>query len=108
MPGDDARLAADQLLGQFHLEKWAEASVYALSEGMAQRLMVARSILHKPDILFLDEPTAGLDLQSRMALWRSSPPCTRRARPVTAAERNGFSVQELSVAEPPWKPSSST
>ncbi len=69
MPGKEARLAADQLLAQFHLEKWAKASVYALSGGMAQRLMVARSILHKPDILFLDEPTAGLDPQSRIALW---------------------------------------
>jgi len=69
MPSKDARLAADQLLAQFHLEKWAKASVFALSGGMAQRLMVARSILHKPDILFLDEPTAGLDPQSRIALW---------------------------------------
>lgn len=69
MPSKDARLAADELLLQFHLEKWAKASVYALSGGMAQRLMVARSILHKPDILFMDEPTAGLDPQSRIALW---------------------------------------
>jgi ABC-2 type transport system ATP-binding protein len=36
---------------------------------MAQRLMVARSIVHRPRILFLDEPTSGLDPQSRIALW---------------------------------------
>ena len=69
MPSKDAKSAADQLLEQFQLAKWAKASVFALSGGMAQRLMVARSILHKPDILFLDEPTAGLDPQSRIALW---------------------------------------
>ena len=40
-----------------------------LSGGMAQRLMVARSIVHQPSILFLDEPTSGLDPQSRLALW---------------------------------------
>ena len=36
---------------------------------MAQRLMVARSIFHRPAVLFMDEPTAGLDPQSRLALW---------------------------------------
>jgi ABC-2 type transport system ATP-binding protein len=64
-----AREIADQLLEQLHLSKWAKASVYALSGGMAQRLMVARAIFHRPAVLFLDEPTAGLDPQSRLALW---------------------------------------
>ncbi|MGD0385169.1 MAG: ATP-binding cassette domain-containing protein [Solirubrobacteraceae bacterium] len=60
---------ADRLLEQFQLSRWAKASVYALSGGMAQRLMVARAIFHRPAVLFLDEPTAGLDPQSRLALW---------------------------------------
>jgi len=64
-----SRRTADELLEQFQLSRWAKASVYALSGGMAQRLMVARAIFHRPSVLFLDEPTAGLDPQSRLALW---------------------------------------
>jgi len=64
-----SRRVADELLEQFHLTKWGRASVFALSGGMAQRLMVARSIFHRPAVLFMDEPTAGLDPQSRLALW---------------------------------------
>lgn len=65
----ESRRVADELLEQFHLSKWAQASVFALSGGMAQRLMVARAIFHRPAVLFMDEPTAGLDPQSRLALW---------------------------------------
>ncbi len=65
----ESRRISDELLEQFQLAKWAGASVYALSGGMAQRLMVARAIFHRPAVLFLDEPTAGLDPQSRLALW---------------------------------------
>jgi ABC-2 type transport system ATP-binding protein len=67
--GHASRRVADELLERFQLTRWASASVYALSGGMAQRLMVARAIFHRPAVLFLDEPTAGLDPQSRLALW---------------------------------------
>ena len=69
IPASRSRRIADELLEKLHLSKWAKASVFALSGGMAQRLMVARAIFHRPAVLFLDEPTAGLDPQSRLALW---------------------------------------
>ena len=53
---------------QFRLADRAKADVYALSGGMAQRLMVARSIAHRPHILFLAAPTAGLDPESARAV----------------------------------------
>ncbi|MFI1825787.1 ABC transporter ATP-binding protein [Streptomyces sp. NPDC020412] len=71
IPARASRERADELLDEFRLARWARSSVYALSGGMAQRLMLARAVFHRPAVLFLDEPTAGLDPQGRLALWES-------------------------------------
>ena len=67
----DARKRTDQLLAQFHLTERADAYPAQLSGGLAQRVQIARAIAHHPKVLFLDEPSAGLDPQSRIAMWEA-------------------------------------
>jgi ABC-2 type transport system ATP-binding protein len=65
----EAKHRAEALLDRFHLADSARRMPDELSGGMAQRLQIARAIGHGPQVLFLDEPTAGLDPQSRLGLW---------------------------------------
>ena len=65
----DAAERSRELLELFKLGDRAGAQVNELSGGMAQRLMVARALVHRPEIVFLDEPTSGIDPQTRLALW---------------------------------------
>ena len=60
-----------QLLEQFELTRFAQFLVKALSGGYRQRLLIARSLIHRPSVLVLDEPTVALDSNIRRQLWQS-------------------------------------
>ncbi|TSE00479.1 ATP-binding cassette domain-containing protein [Skermania sp. ID1734] len=66
----DARARATELLDRFDLAEAADRLVKTYSGGMARKLDVALGLVHRPQVLFLDEPTTGLDPQARTQMWR--------------------------------------
>jgi ABC-2 type transport system ATP-binding protein len=70
------------MIERFNLDDKAHAMVDTLSGGLAQRLQIARALLHEPAVLFLDEPTAGLDPQARLALWDLAREMNRSGRTI--------------------------
>lgn len=71
MSKSDARARADELLHQFDLADAADRVSKGYSGGMRRRLDLASSLMARPPILFLDEPTTGLDPRSRLGLWQT-------------------------------------
>jgi len=69
IPQAEALKRAEELLRFFQLEEKRDVSIMALSTGMKRRLIFARALLNKPQILLLDEPTTGLDPQARHLVW---------------------------------------
>jgi ABC-2 type transport system ATP-binding protein len=66
----DAKPTIDKLLARLGLEKKKDARLRQLSGGMKRRFQIAKALVHDPDIIILDEPTAGVDVELRRDLWQ--------------------------------------
>ncbi|OGY32351.1 MAG: hypothetical protein A3C02_04395 [Candidatus Andersenbacteria bacterium RIFCSPHIGHO2_02_FULL_45_11] len=66
----DGKIRAEKVLEDLSLWDKRNQQAFALSGGMKRRVMIAKAMVHDPDILFLDEPTAGVDIELRESLWK--------------------------------------
>ena len=81
VPAAEASARADELLEQFGLRERGDVKPDLFSGGQSQRVMIARALMHEPQVLFLDEPTTGLDPAARLFVWD-------RLRELRAARRD--------------------
>ncbi len=79
LPPDDARI--EEVLRSLNLWEKRDERIMALSGGMKRRVLIAKAMAHEPDLLFLDEPTAGVDVELRKSMWAQID--AMRARGVT-------------------------
>lgn len=66
---EERKVRIDELLKQFDLEKYRDSQFQHLSGGYKRRVILARALIHDPELLILDEPTAGVDVELRHELW---------------------------------------
>src|SRR5215813_1505035 len=86
---------ATELLERFKLTDRADQLARGFSGGMMQRLSIARAMMHDPQVLFLDEPSAGLDPQTRLLLWEIIREYNARGRTIVLTTHNMEEADEL-------------
>jgi ABC-2 type transport system ATP-binding protein len=82
VPARDNQSRADELLEKFKLTDRADQPLMGFSGGMMQRVSIARAMMHDPQVLFLDEPSAGLDPQARLLLWEITRDYNRQGKTI--------------------------
>jgi len=88
LPKAERARRADALLDRFKLADRAGELIFGFSGGMLQRLSIARAMMHEPDVLFLDEPSAGLDPQTRLLLAEMVRDYNARGRTILLTTHN--------------------
>ncbi len=68
--GRQSHAWVDELMERLHLSEKADASLQSLSGGMKRRVLIAQALVHRPPVIVLDEPTAGVDVALRQGLWQ--------------------------------------
>ena len=95
MPSSERNAKADALLERFQLTDRANQLPRGFSGGMMQRLSIARAMMHDPHVLFLDEPSAGLDPQTRLLLWEIIREYNAKGRTIVLTTHNMEEADEL-------------
>jgi len=95
VPKEEREKLANELLKRFQLEGRANEKTDGYSGGMAQRLKIARALMHRPAILFLDEPTSGLDPQARRTLWDLLGELNRKGQTIFLTTHNMEEADQL-------------
>jgi len=85
----------ESILQTVSLEKQADAYTRSLSGGMKRRLLIAKAMVHQPPILFLDEPTAGVDVELRKNLWENIRELNRLGVTIVLTTHNLNEAQEM-------------
>lgn len=82
MPKKDREKRVDELIEQFTLQKHADKPFNQLSGGLKRRVVLARALVHDPELLILDEPTAGVDVELRHELWKHLQDLNKRGKTI--------------------------
>ena len=90
-----AKKRADELLARFQLSDKRKYKFRALSGGMKKRLLLCRSLIHDPEILILDEPTAGCDLELKFLIWDYLTQLNREGKTIFLTTHNMEEVEKL-------------
>ncbi len=95
IPPAERQARARTLLERFQLTERADQLVVGFSGGMMQRLSIARAMMHEPEVLFLDEPSSGLDPQTRLLLWEIVREYGARGRTIVLTTHNMEEADDL-------------